>query len=146
MNFRLKPLLVVGAGLCLLAAPAHAGEAVVSGGQLTIKPETQNAFNYVLTVAGPHGFYAEGKSVKSVPVVSLVTEKGVEDGIYRWQLSGSTQEKMLNPKPDFFNGREEKRPDFINKNFDESGLFRVIDGVAQMPKDEEEKGSGGDDK
>ncbi len=143
MTLRKLSLLAVGASLWLFANPALAGEAVVSGGTLTVKTEVPNAFNYTLTVVGPHGFYADAKSVKTVPIVRLVGEKGIEDGIYRWQLSGSTQEKMRNPKPDFFNGREEKRPDFINRNFDESGLFRVIDGVAQMPKNDEEKDSGG---
>jgi hypothetical protein len=141
-----KLILATVASFCLLAAPAFAGEAIVSGGQLTIKPDQPNGSNFTLTVVGPHGFYADGKSLKSVPTVKLTGERGISDGIYRWQLSGSTQQKIRNPKPDFFNGREEKRPDFVNKSFDESGSFRVIDGVAQMPKNEEEKGSEGDKK
>lgn len=141
-----KLILVTGASLCLLATPAFAGEAFVSGGKLIIKPDQRNGFNYTLTVVGPHGFYADGKSAKNVPSVSLLGKEGISDGIYRWQLSGSTQVKIRNPKPDFYNGRDQVRPEMVNKSFDESGSFRVIKGVAQMPKEEEEKGSGGDEK
>lgn len=141
-----KLILATGANFCLLISPAFAGEAVVSGGQMTVKPDQSNGSNFTLTVVGPHGFYAKGKSLKSVPAVKLTGDRGISDGLYRWQLSGSTRERIRNPKPDFFNGREEKRPDFVNKNFDESGSFHVIDGVAQMPKNEEEKGSGGNEK
>lgn len=139
MKLRKTSLFAVGASLCLLANPAFAGEAVISGGQLSVKTAVPNSFNYTLTVVGPHGFQAYGKSVKSVPVVALGTEKGIFDGIYTWELSGSTQERIRNPKSDFNNGREKERPDFVNETFTESGTFRIIEGTAQLPNDEEEK-------
>ena len=126
----------------MFASPAFAAEAFVSGGKLTVKTEVANASNFNLTVIGPHGFNATEKSKKGVPTVTLGDEKGVSDGFYSWELTGSTSKRIRNPKSSFNNGRDGKKRDLVNQSFSENGTFRIVKGVAQMPDDKEEEKSG----
>lgn len=143
MQFRKLSLLVAGASLCCLATPAYAGEAFVSDGKLFVKTEIPNASNFTLSVTGPHGFNGYGKSPRRVPSVALGDEKGISDGLYSWQLSGSSGQQIRNPKSSFNNGREKETPMFVSQKFTETGTFQIIKGVAQMPDDKEEKESDG---
>lgn len=133
MNFRKLPLMVAGASLCLLASPALAGDALVSAGKLSVQTSVSSASDFTLSVSGPDGFSAQKSSSFGAPSVSLSDYAGMADGQYTWQLTGSTTERVRNPKAGFNNGRAELGPEFINKPFVETGSFRVVGGVVQMP-------------
>ena len=88
MKICIKPLLVAGAGLCLMASPAFAGTASVSGGKLSVQSQQSSLSNVTLTVSGPDGFSASETAIFGSPSVSLSDFNGVADGVYSWQLSG----------------------------------------------------------
>jgi hypothetical protein len=133
MTFRIKTLLVAGASLCLLASPAFAGDALVSAGKLSVNSNIGGASNMTLSVSGPDGFSAKQTSSFGAPSVSLSDYAGMADGQYTWQLTGATKQRVRNPKAGFDNGRSELGPEFISKSFTETGSFRVVGGVVQMP-------------
>lgn len=133
MTFRMKTVLVAGASLALLASPAFAGDALVSAGTLSVQSSVSSASNMTLSVSGPDGFSAQKQSSFGAPSVSLSDYSGMADGTYTWQLTGAMTERVRNPKAGFNNGRAELDPEFVNKTFTETGSFRVIGGVAQMP-------------
>lgn len=133
MTFRIKTLLVAGAGISLLASPALAGDAFVSAGKLSVQTNVSSASNFTLSVAGPDGFSAKENSSLGAPSVSLGDYSGMADGQYNWQLTGTTTQRVRNPKAGFNNGRAELGPEFITKPFLETGSFRVVGGVVQMP-------------
>jgi len=133
MKYRMKPLMVVGAGLCLFASPASAGEAFVSAGKLSVQSTASSLFNVTLSVSGPDGYSAQEHSSFGTPSVALNAYNGMADGVYTWQLTGATTQRVRNPKAGFNNGRGELGPEYINKPYSESGSFRVVNGVVQMP-------------
>ncbi len=143
MKIRIKPLLLAGAGLCLIATPAIAGTAAVSAGKLSVQSQQSSLSNVTLTVSGPDGFSASETTIFGSPSVSLSDYDGLADGVYNWQLSGVTTRSVRNPKAGFDNGRAELGPEFINKSYIESGSFRIIGGVPHMPGDQVENDQDG---
>ncbi|MEP3655295.1 MAG: hypothetical protein ABJO36_10405 [Litorimonas sp.] len=133
MTFRIKTLLVAGASLGLLASPAFAGDALVSAGKLSVNSNIGGASNMTLSVSGPDGFSAKQTSSFGAPSVSLSDYSGMPDGQYTWQLTGATKQRVRNPKAGFDNGRSELGPEFVSKSFTETGSFRVVNGVVQLP-------------
>lgn len=133
MTFRIKTLLAAGASLGLLASPAFAGDALVSAGKLSVNSNIGGASNMTLTVSGPDGYSAKQTSSFGAPSVSLSDYSGMADGQYNWQLTGATKVQVRNPQAGFNNGRDSVDPEFVSKSFTETGSFRVVGGVVQMP-------------
>ena len=51
--------------------------------------------NYTLTVTGPNGFQASASSKSDAPSIDLRRFGTFDDGIYHYQLTASTDEKVL---------------------------------------------------
>ncbi len=133
MTSKKLPLLAMGAGLCLLASPASAGDAIVSAGTLSVQPSSSGISNMTLSVSGPDGFSAQKQSSFGAPSVTLSEYTSMADGTYTWQLTGATTERIRDPQFGFNNGRDTAEPEFINRTVTETGSFRVIGGVVQIP-------------
>jgi hypothetical protein len=50
--------------------------------------------NYTLTVTGPNGFHASASSKTSAPSIDLRRSGASDDGVYNYQLTASTDEKV----------------------------------------------------
>ena len=53
-----------------------------------------NYGNYVLTVSGPNGFHASASSKTGTPTIDLRRVGTFDDGVYTYQLTASTDEKV----------------------------------------------------
>src|SRR5882757_1221213 len=54
-----------------------------------------NYDNYTLTVTGPNGFQASASSKTGTPSIDLRRFGAFDDGIYHYQLTASSDEKVL---------------------------------------------------
>jgi hypothetical protein len=50
--------------------------------------------NYTLTVAGPNGFHATASSKSEVPSIDIKRAGAIDDGIYLYHLTASTDAKI----------------------------------------------------
>lgn len=119
---------MVSMAALLCASPAMAAPPSMSGASVTGNPEG-SAQNVTLTVSGPNGFSATDFSAFSKPSLSLSDGGPLADGVYTWNMTSMSQEKILNPKRNFNNGRGGNEKEFVNKSVSESGSFRVLGGV-----------------
>ena len=128
---------VVASGL--MAMPAMAKSPFISGSNISVNSES-NLRNLTLTVSGPNGFHAQAFEKGFTPSVSLIKDGKMADGLYTWQLSGSTDERVYGGyKTSINSGRGEKARDYTFKGSTESGSFRVENGVAVAFDETEEE-------
>ena len=80
-----------------------------------------------LTVTGPNGLHTSAASASGAPTVDLKRLSAIDDGIYRYNLSGSTGEK-LPERSGLDNGRD-KQSDTVLKSVSASGVFEVKGGA-----------------
>jgi hypothetical protein len=83
--------------------------------------------NYTLTVTGPNGFHASASSKSEVPTIDLRRIGAFDDGLYRYHLTASTDEKVP-IRSTLDDGRGGKRPDSTVKSVSTSGVFHVKGG------------------
>ena len=91
-----------------------------------------NYGNYTLNVTGPNGFHARAWSETGTPSIDLRRFGVYDDGLYNYQLSASTEEKVpLRGALD--NGRQRRQPDARLKTLAVSGTFHVKGGKIVKP-------------
>jgi hypothetical protein len=83
--------------------------------------------NYTLTIAGPNGIHASASSKSAAPAIDLKRLDTVDDGIYHYQLTASTEEKIP-LRSGLDNGREHNPPVML-KGVSLSGNFEVKGGT-----------------
>jgi hypothetical protein len=93
--------------------------------------------NSTMTVAAPSGEAITIFAEKGTPVFQLEGNE-VQDGLYRYELSAATEEKVKTVNKQN-NGRGEGSNDDHSKPFYMSGYFTVSRGVIVTPKDIKEE-------
>ena len=121
----------------VMSGTAFAGQASISGGQLQVQ-SSKSMSNKTLTVSGPNGYSATSFSTSGSPSASMSKNGAMADGLYKWQLTGSTSEMVPSSKSGMNNGRGDAERAMVNKSTSESGTFRVLNGSVVMPTDEAE--------
>ena len=122
--YRFSSALAVG---IFAASTALAASPIFSNGQIIVEPD-EKAVNLTLTVSGPAGYYEFARSKGGSVAVELLKPGKLVDGLYRWQLTGNTEEQMqLYPQKEN-NGRDIDDRRFTFKTIDQSGTFRVYRG------------------
>jgi hypothetical protein len=84
--------------------------------------------NYTLTIAGPNGFHASASSKTGTPSIDLRRIGSYDDGIYTYQLTGSTDEKVP-VRGALDNGRAGGPTESMFKGVSTSGHFEVKGGT-----------------
>jgi len=113
---------------------AWAGTPSFGQGGLTVKPD-QELKDMTLSVSGPRGFYKEVFADSGAPMIQLLDDGKLGDGLYRWNLVGSTDKRIEWLRKEN-NGRGEKERGYRYVHHSESGTFRVLEG--KLVRDEEE--------
>ena len=83
--------------------------------------------NFTLTVAGPNGIHASAASKSGAPSIDLKRLGTLDDGVYTYQLTASTEEKVP-LRSGLDNGRDSK-PTSMLKGVSMSGHFEVKGGA-----------------
>ena len=83
--------------------------------------------NVTLSIAGPGGFHASATSPDVAPTIDLARSGPVRDGLYKYQLSAATNEKVQS-RTTLDDGRPAKASEQL-KSVSASGTFRVKDGA-----------------
>ena len=120
-----------GLALCLAGVSPCLGDdlkAEAKFGATEISFELKGTYSgLTLTVTGPNGLHASAASATAAPTVDLKRLSAIDDGIYRYNLTGSTGEK-LPERSGLDNGRD--RPgDTLLKSVSTSGVFEVKGGA-----------------
>jgi hypothetical protein len=84
--------------------------------------------NFTLTVTGPNGFHASATSKDAAPSIDLRRAGARDDGVYNYQLTASTDEKVP-VRTALDNGRSGAASDSILKGVSTSGQVQLKDGV-----------------
>jgi len=87
-----------------------------------------NYGNYTLTVTGPNGFHASAASKTGTPAIDLRRFGAYDDGIYTYQLTASSDEKVT-VRGALDNGRAGGPTDSMLKAVATSGHFEVKGGT-----------------
>ena len=83
--------------------------------------------NLTLSVAGPNGLHTSAASKSGTPTVDLKRLSAIDDGIYHYNLSGSTDEKV--PERSGLDNGRSQRHDALLKSVSTSGVFEVKGGT-----------------
>lgn len=123
---------IVGLVLCLTAgaSPALADDlqATPKFGATEISFELKGAYtSLTLTVTGPNGLHAIAASASGSPTVDLKRLSAIDDGIYRYNLTGSTGDKA--PERSGLDNGRGQRSETVLKGASISGVFEVKDGA-----------------
>ena len=87
--------------------------------------------NLTLTVTGPNGLHTSATAASVSPIVDLRRLSAIDDGVYRYNLTGSTGEKLPD-RSGLDNGRP--RPsDTRLRIVSTSGMFEVRGGTIVNP-------------
>ncbi|GGA29479.1 hypothetical protein [Neptunicoccus cionae] len=90
--------------------------------------------NATLVVSGPDGFITNIVAEKGTPRFYLRDAAPVTDGVYRYELTAATTEK-IKLRNQLNNGRGENQKDEIAKPFQMGGSFVVSRGVITKQED-----------
>ena len=121
-----------------MAQGAYAADAQFSQGTIRVVP-SKSISNVTLMVSGPNGYYTEEFTKDGLPRVDLVQFGKLEDGVYRWQITGATKEKRAVHKSELYNGRDENARPNRMVGLRENGAFYVKGGeIIQVDPDAEE--------
>ena len=121
----------------VVSSAAYAGQPSIGGGQIQVQ-SSKSMSNKTLTVSGPDGYSATSFSSTGSPSASMSKNGAMADGLYKWQLTGSSSEMVPSSKSGMDNGRGDAERAFVNKSVSESGTFRVVNGSVVMPTNEVE--------
>jgi hypothetical protein len=86
--------------------------------------------NFTLSVSGPNGFHASASAQREVPTIDLRRFGAFDDGMYNYQLSASTDEKVP-VRTGLDNGRDGRSADSAVRSVAASGVFHVKGGTIQ---------------
>jgi len=117
-----------------MALPAMAKSPMVAGGDISVKPDAKMQ-NATLTVSGPNGFHDKAEAGTGVPSLSLMKNGQLADGVYSWELTGHTNERVYSYKTGINNGRGENARDFSYKQISQSGSFYIVNGQQVRAED-----------
>ena len=84
--------------------------------------------NFTLTVTGPNGFHARAASKDAAPSIDLPRAGATDDGIYNYQLTASTGEKVP-VRTALDNGRSGATSDSMLKEASVSGHVHLKGGT-----------------
>jgi hypothetical protein len=133
----MKPTALALAGLLAAAVPSicPADDIVTadrfSGTEVSFAIK-DSLSNVTLTIAGPEDFAATAFAPSGVPSIDLARVGPMADGLYHYQLTAATQEKVRSvAKLD--NGRDDRGRIESRKGVVSSGTFWVKDGVIVKP-------------
>lgn len=122
--FGLALCLIAGTGPCL----AQDLQATPKFGATEISFELKAAYSDLsLTVTGPNGLHARASTTNGSPSVDLRRLSAIDDGVYRYNLTASTGEKLPD-RSGLDNGRGQAS-DTRLKIVSTSGIFEVKDGT-----------------
>ena len=116
----------------LLAGTAMAADPAYGGDSLSARPSVAMT-NMTMTVKGPNGYHSKSYSSDQAPSMSLSQNGGLADGLYKWELTGATNEMVKANPMGLDNGRGSSAREFVNKSATESGTFRVVNGSIVAP-------------
>ncbi len=114
-------------GATCTAIPTLAAEAKFNQGSIQVVP-SKDISNALLMVSGPNGYFTEEFVERGLPEIKLTKFGKLEDGIYRWQITGATQERRAVHKSELNNGRGDIAKDMRNIGLRETGVFYVRKG------------------
>ncbi len=118
----------------IITSPATAKSLYVSAGNVSVNPET-TAKNMTLTVSGPNGFFKRTYKKNGTPDVSLMEQGQIADGMYVWELTGHTDERVASYKSRSNNGRGDNARNYGYKSIQQSGSFRMLNGLQVRAED-----------
>jgi hypothetical protein len=84
--------------------------------------------NFTLTMTGPNGIHASVSSKTGAPSIDLVKLGARDDGIYNYQLTASTDEKVP-VRTGLDNGRGGRPVDSVLRSVSLNGQFEVKGGT-----------------
>ena len=121
---------------CALGATAvFANEPVERTNTTTLWFESWGSLsNATLVVSGPDGSITDLAAAKGTPTFHLRDAAPVVDGVYRYELTAATTEK-IKLRNQIDNGRGEAQKDEIAKPFQMGGFFIVSRGVITKKED-----------
>jgi len=122
------------AAILLSASTAFAADPAFGGSTLRAQPSV-NMSNMTMTVTGPNGYYSKSFSQYEAPFMSLSQNGSLADGLYNWELTGATSQRVEANPMGLNNGRGDLERQFAYKSVTESGTFRVINGSIVAPDD-----------
>lgn len=114
------------------ASAAYAADPAFGGTTLSAKPSVKMS-NMTMTVTGPNGYHAKSFSQSQAPFMSLAQNGSLEDGLYNWELTGATSQRVEANPMGLNNGRGDAARQFAYKSMTESGSFRVVNGSIVAP-------------
>jgi hypothetical protein len=94
-----------------------------------------------LSIAGPNGFYASGFGESRAPAIDLQRLGPLEDGVYTWQLTAATNEKIKLRTP-IADGRGGAPRTELRKGVAASGTFLIKGGTIVKPGPAQERKGG----
>ena len=122
----------IGLALCLAAGASPClgddlkADAKFGATEITFDlKETYSALT--LTITGPHGLHTSAASASGAPTVDLRRLSAIDDGIYRYNLTGSTGEKV--PERSGLDNGRDQRSEAVLKSVSTSGMFEVKGGT-----------------
>jgi hypothetical protein len=127
-------LATLGLGVCLAAAISAACwaqdlKATQKHSDTVLGFETGSGYsNYTLTVTGPNGFHASAASKDAAPSIDLRRAGATDDGIYNYQLTASTGEKVP-VRTALDDGRSGAATSSMLKQASASGHFHLKGGI-----------------
>ncbi|WP_416878790.1 hypothetical protein [Litorimonas sp.] len=123
---------VVFTTLLLSSGLATAADPIFGANSLQIQTSTKLS-NMTIVVSGPDGYYTKEHAEYGSPFIALSKKGNLQDGLYKWEMTGSTNERVRANPMGLNNGRGDRQPEFINKSTTESGTFQVLNGSIVAP-------------
>ena len=132
MTYRKTLIGAAAMAFLLPASGALAADPAFGGNTLRANPSVKMT-NMTMTVTGPNDYYSKSYSEYQSPFMSLSQNGSLADGIYNWELTGATSERVEANPMGLNNGRGDSARQFVNKSMTESGTFRVLNGSIVAP-------------
>jgi hypothetical protein len=102
-------------------------EEAFSGTFVTLSP-LETVRNVTLNISGPQQFLASKFSKDGIPSIELWNYGEVSDGLYKYELTGVSDEQVEITAIKMNNGRDTENRHLIFKSVSQSGSFRVKNG------------------
>jgi len=127
----------------LLANTVVATEAKFNKTSVEVRAE-KNVKNVLLSISGPNGFYTETYSERGGAEINLAKFEKLADGMYRWNITGATNERVEMHKNGLDNGRGEKERRLVYKRMSDGGVFwfkggKIVKTDAEMKEPRQAK-------
>ncbi len=99
--------------------------------------------NVTVVVAGPNRFRAKAFSAKGAPVLELRKFGKVSDGLYKYEITAASRDKISLVNEKLNNGRGLKARKSVSRGVSTSGSFRIVKGriAAEDPTPESKRES-----